>query len=161
MYIDTVTANSRSSRPQIIISPSPYNGRSMPLLETSVGEQDAPPSYLEATTPGLYTSRLSGEEGTRLLSFDGREMRDATFKEEQYSRRSLRQQCLKKTWLKAVGTVLAVMFLAAMLALMLAAVSVRKDKQVRILPGRLENTRVANIWKDHGNRSNSGSTKHT
>jgi hypothetical protein len=134
MYIDTVTANSRSSRPQVIISPTPYNEHSTPLLETVVRQQDAPPpSYLEATTPGLYTSRLSGEEGARLLSFDGREARDATFKEEQYSRRSLRQQCLKKTWLKLVGAVLAVMFLAAMMALMLAAVSVRRPKQVRIL----------------------------
>ena len=133
MFIDTAAANSQSSRPQIIVSPSPYNESSTPLLETIVGQQDAPPSYLEATTPGLYTSRLSGEEGARLLSFDGREARDATLKEEQYSRQSLRQQYLKKTWLKLVAAVLAVMFLAVMMALMLAAVSVRRDKQVRNL----------------------------
>jgi hypothetical protein len=134
MYIDTATANSRSLRPQITIEPSPYNDRSTPLLETHV-EREAdterpPPSYLEATTPGLFTSRLSGEEGARLLSFDGREARDATFKEEQYGRRSLRQQCLKKTWLKVLGTVLGMMLLSAMLALMVAAVSVRRDRQV-------------------------------
>ena len=133
MFIDTAAANNRSSRPQIIISPSPYNEHSTPLLETLDGQRDAPPSYLEATTPGLYTSRLSGEEGARLLSFDGREARDATFKEDQYSQRSLRQQCLRKTWLKLVAAVLAVMFMAAMMALMLAAVSVRRDKQVRTL----------------------------
>ena len=117
MYIDTATANSRSLRPQIIIEPTPYNER-------------PPPSYLEATTPGLISSRLSGEEGARLLSFDGREARDARFKEEQYRGRSLRQQCLKKTWLKVAGTILAMMLVSAMLALMVAAVSVRRDKQV-------------------------------
>ncbi|KAF1935298.1 hypothetical protein EJ02DRAFT_439344 [Clathrospora elynae] len=131
MFIDTANANSRSSRPQVIISPSPYNERSTPLLETFVG-QEAPPTYLEATTPGLYTSRLSGEEGARLLSFDGREARDATFKEEQYARKSLRSQCLKRACLKSVITVFSVMFLAAMLALMLAAVSARRDKPATV-----------------------------
>ncbi|KAI8936675.1 hypothetical protein NX059_007070 [Plenodomus lindquistii] len=140
MYIDTATANTRSSRPQIIITPSrnssPYNNEPQtPLLETFVG-QDAvpPPSYLEATTPGLYTARLSGEEGARLLSFDGGEARNATFKEEQYSRRSLRQQCLKKTWLKMVVGLVLFISLAAMLAAMLAAVSTRKDKQATATP---------------------------
>ena len=65
-----------------------------------------------------------------MLSFDGREARDATFKEEQYGIRSLRHQCLKKTWLKVVGTVLAMMLVSAMLALMVAAASVRRDRQV-------------------------------
>ncbi|KAI4681700.1 uncharacterized protein J4E84_007295 [Alternaria hordeiaustralica] len=134
MYIDTASANSRSSRPQITIEPSPYNDRSTPLMEAFVGQEAGtderpPPTYLEATTPGLYTSRLSGEEGARLLSFDGREARDASYKEEQYGRRSLRSQCLKKTWLKVVGTVLAMMLVSAMLALMVAAVSVRRDRQ--------------------------------
>ncbi|KAG9186278.1 hypothetical protein G6011_02834 [Alternaria panax] len=133
MYIDTAAANSRSSRPQFIIEPSPYNERSTPLLEASVNQEAEadrpPPSYLEATTPGLFTSRLSGEEGARLLSFDGREARDARFKEEQYRGRSLRQQCLKKTWLKVAGTILGMMLVSAMLALMVAAVSVRRDRQ--------------------------------
>jgi hypothetical protein len=135
MFIDTTTANSRSPRPRIIISPrtsSPYNDTSTPVLETFVG-QDAPPTYLEATTPGLYSSRLSGEEGARLLSFDGREARDATLKEEKYRRKSLREQCLKKKALKWVAAVVAVVALAAMLAAMLAAVARRGDKQVRIL----------------------------
>lgn len=134
MYIDTATANSRSLRPQIIIEPTPYNDRSTPLLEAFINQETdnerPPPSYLEATTPGLISSRLSGEEGARLLSFDGREARDARFKEEQYRGRSLRKQCLKKTWLKVAGTILAMMLVSAMLALMVAAVSVRRDKQV-------------------------------
>ncbi|KAF2845882.1 hypothetical protein T440DRAFT_407073 [Plenodomus tracheiphilus IPT5] len=134
MFIDTATANTRSSRPQIIITPSretsPYNNDSQtPLLETFVGQDAPPPTYLEATTPGLYTARLSGEEGARLLSFDGRQARDATFKEEQYSRRSLRQQCLKKKWLKLVAGLILFILLVAMLAALLAAVSTRKDTQ--------------------------------
>ncbi|RYN17883.1 hypothetical protein AA0112_g11864 [Alternaria arborescens] len=136
MYIDTATANSRSLRPQIIIEPTPYNDRSTPLLEAFINQETdnerPPPSYLEATTPGLISSRLSGEEGARLLSFDGREARDARFKEEQYRGRSLRQQCLKKTWLKVAGTILAMMLVSAMLALMVAAVSVRRDKQATV-----------------------------
>src|SRR3982750_1012709 len=107
MFIDTEAANSRSSRPQIIISPSPYNDSSTPLLETFVG-QDAPPSYLEATTPGLYTSRLSEEQGARLLSSEGREANDAKLKEEKYGRKSLREQCLKRKCLNWVRAVLAV-----------------------------------------------------
>jgi hypothetical protein len=134
MYIDTAAANSRSMRPQIIISPSPYNERSTPLLENFIGQAaEAPPTYLEATTPGLYSSRQSGGEAARLLSFDGREARDATFKEDQYARRSLRQRCLKKTWFKLLAAILSFMFVVAMLALMAAAVSVRRDKQVRYL----------------------------
>ncbi|EUC34043.1 hypothetical protein COCCADRAFT_36202 [Bipolaris zeicola 26-R-13] len=129
MYIDTAAANSRSMRPQIIISPSPYNERSTPLLESFIGQtSEAPPTYLEATTPGLYTSRQSRGEGARLLSFDGQEARDATFKEDQYDGPSLRQRCIRNTWVKLLAAVLCFMFLVAMLALMAAAVSVRRDK---------------------------------
>jgi hypothetical protein len=150
MFIDTANANTRSLRPQIIISPSPYDDGSAPLLETAVGQDAPPPSYLEATTPGLFTSRMSGEEGARLLSLDGREARDAAHKEEQYGRRSLRQRYLKKPWMKCVVSVLVVMFLAVMLALMLAAVSVRRDKLVRSLVNN-EKTQ-ANTYKGCGDR---------
>lgn len=136
MYIDTANANTRSSRPQIIVTPShvssPYNNDSeTPLLETFVG-QDAPPppTYLEATTPGLYNARLSGEEGARLLSFDGRQARDATFKEEQY-RRSFCQQWLKNKWSKMVAGLVISIIVVAILAAILTAGSTRKDKQVR------------------------------
>ena len=134
MYIDTVTANSRSSRPQVIISPSPYNDSLEPEMDAFVGQSSdvPPPTYLEATTPGLYTSRLSGEEGARLLSFDGREARDVTYKEEQYARRTFRSQCcLKRNWIKSLGLLLGIMMLSAMVALMLVAMAVRSDKHVR------------------------------
>jgi hypothetical protein len=150
MFIDTATANTRSLRPQVIISPSPYNDGSTPLLETAVGQDVPPPSYLEATTPGLFTSRMSGEEGARLLSLDGREARDVAYKEEQYGRRSLRQRCLRKPWRKLVVSVLVVMFLAVMLALMLAAVSARRDKLVRSL---VNNEKIqANMYEGYGDR---------
>jgi hypothetical protein len=134
MFIDIATANSRSSRPQIIISPrtSPYHEQSTPLLETFVG-QDAPPSYLEATTPGLYSSKLSDDQGARLLVSDGgREAKDAVLKEEKYRKRNLRDQCSKLRWLKWVAAVLAILLLAAVLAVMLAAVTVRRDKPVSV-----------------------------
>lgn len=138
MYIDTANANTRSSRPQIIVTPShvssPYNNDSeTPLLETFVG-QDAPPppTYLEATTPGLYNARLSGEEGARLLSFDGRQARDATFKEEQY-RRSFCQQWLKNKWSKMVAGLVISIIVVAILAAILTAGSTRKDKQAAVV----------------------------
>ena len=122
MFIDTTSANKILSRPRIVVSPrtSPYNDSSTPLLETFFG-QDAPPSYLEATTPGLYTSRLSEEQGARLLSADGREAKDAKGKEEKYQRRSYRNKCLRKTWPKLVGAALAVMMLTALPVMLLTA----------------------------------------
>lgn len=131
MFIDTANANIQSPRSRIITSPrtSPYNDSSTPLLETFVG-QDAPPSYIEATTPGLYNSRLSGEEGAGLLALDGRESGVARSKEEQYRRKTLRQQCTKKQHLKWIGAVLAVLVVAAILAALLAAATAQKGKQV-------------------------------
>lgn len=135
MYIDTATANTQSSRPHVIVTPSrnpsPYNDSHSPRLEASIPQGAPPPTYLEATTPGLSTARLSGDEGARLLSFDGRQARDATLKADQYRQRSLRQQCLEQRWLKwIIGIVLAIL-LVAMLAAMFAAVTAQKDKQVR------------------------------
>lgn len=131
MFIDTATANNRTPRPQIVVSPhtSPYNDSSTPLLETFVG-QEPPPTYLEATTPGLYTSRLSGEEGARLLSFDGREAQDAAYKEEQYRRKSLREQCLKRTWVRWTAAILAIIVLSTILAALFSTALVRGQTQV-------------------------------
>jgi hypothetical protein len=141
MFIDTATANSRSSRPQIIISPrtSPHHEQSTPLLGTFVG-QDAPPSYLEATTPGLYSSKLSDDQGARLLVSDGgREAKDAASKEEKYRRKRLRDQCSKLRWMKWVAAVLVIVLLAAVLAVMLAAVTVQRHKPVSVA-GFITNT---------------------
>ncbi|KAF1843166.1 uncharacterized protein K460DRAFT_340992 [Cucurbitaria berberidis CBS 394.84] len=131
MFIDTATANNESSRRQIVnpSRTSPYDDSSTPLLETFVG-QDAPPSYLEATTPGLYTSRLSGEEGARLLPVDGREAQDARLKEDKYKRKTLRQQCANRKNLKWFAAVLFAVVLVAILAVLLAGVAARSDKQV-------------------------------
>jgi len=139
MYIDTANANSRSSRPQIIISPrtSPYNESSTPLLETFVG-QEPPPTYLEATTPGLYSSRLSDDQGARLLGDGAREARDAAIKEDQYRRKGLRVQCTATRWVKWIAAVIAIIMLAATLALIAASVSVRSSEQVRATNSILE-----------------------
>jgi hypothetical protein len=133
MFIDTANANSRSARPQVIISPaqrtSPYNESSTPLLETFVG-QDAPPTYLEATTPGLYSARLSDDQGARLLAEGDREARDAAIKEEKYRRKGLRQWTAK-WWVRWAAAVVAITLLAVLLATMAAAVTVKVDKHVR------------------------------
>lgn len=135
MFIDTANANSRSSRPQIIISPhnsdraSPYNDSQTPLMETFVG-QEAPPTYLEATTPGLYSSRLSSDQGARLLGSGDRAEQDAAQKEEQYRQKTRSDAITTRRVLKAVGAVLAVLILGLLLTALAAAVSVKQNKQV-------------------------------
>ena len=140
MFIDTANANSRSSRPQIVISSgnsptrtSPYNESSTPLLEPIIADERPPPTYLEATTPGLYSSRLSEDQGARLLADGGREARDAAYKEEQYRTRSLRAQCTTRRWVRWIPAIAFVLLLAGSLAAMAAAVSVRDLKHVRTM----------------------------
>jgi hypothetical protein len=140
MFIDTANANSRSSRPQIIISPrlrasprtSPYNESSTPLLEPFVGQELPPPTYLEATTPGLFSSRLSDDQGARLLADGDREARDAVIKEDKYRKQSLRTQCATKRWVRWIPAITFLVLLAGSLVAMAAAVSVRERKHVRI-----------------------------
>lgn len=131
MHIDTEAANTRFPRPEVIISArdsSPYNERSTPLLEPFVRRDAPPPTYLEATTPGLYSARLSAEEGARLLSLDGREARDAVHKEDQYGGRS--EKFMKGKALRAIALVFTIMALTTLLASLLAAGATRRDKQV-------------------------------
>jgi hypothetical protein len=136
MFIDTANANSRSARPQISISPrrtSPYNESSTPLLVPFVGQDPPPPTYLEATTPGLFSSRLSDDQGARLLADGDREASDASDKEDKYRKRGLRTQCTSRTWVRWVPAIAFIIILAAMLIAMAAAVSVRGTKQVRLI----------------------------
>jgi hypothetical protein len=138
MFIDTANANSRSSRPQIIISvrpsprTSPYNESSTPLLEPFVGQDPPPPTYLEATTPGLFSSRLSDDQGARLLADGDREAGDAVIKEDQYRKQSLRAQCATRRWVRWIPAIAFLVMLAGSLVAMAAAVSVREAKHVRI-----------------------------
>jgi hypothetical protein len=132
MFIDTANANSRSSRPPVTISSrtSPYNESSTPFLEPPV-DPVPPPTYLEATTPGLFSSRLSEDQGARLLADGDREERDAAYKEEQYRRRSLRTRCIDRRWVRWIPAFAFIILLAIMLVAMAAAVSIRGgNKQV-------------------------------
>ncbi|KAH8708544.1 hypothetical protein GQ44DRAFT_690874 [Phaeosphaeriaceae sp. PMI808] len=129
MFIDTATANGRSVRPRIVISPrtSPYNETSTPLLETFVG-QEPPPTYLEATTPGLYSSRLSEDQGARLLTDGDREARDAAIKEDKYRRRGLKGQCSAGRWAKLVAALLAILIIFGAVVAMAAAISAKHHR---------------------------------
>ena len=125
MYIDTTAANSRSRQPQIVISPrydAPYTGSQNPLLDEPLNDRDAPPTYLEATTPGLYYGRPSGDEGAMLLN-GGEE----GYKEDTYSRQSFRQS-LRTKWTKWLGILMLLIFVFA--AGFAFTISARKDKQV-------------------------------
>ncbi|KAH7082427.1 hypothetical protein FB567DRAFT_531254 [Paraphoma chrysanthemicola] len=134
MFIDTANANSRSARPRTVIAPesrtSPYNESSTPLLETFVG-QEAPPTYLEATTPGLYSARLSDDQGARLLAEGDREAGDAAVKEDKYRRKGLRQWTAK-WWVRWAAALVFITLLAIFLAAIAAAVTVKVDKSASV-----------------------------
>ncbi|KAL5113634.1 hypothetical protein ACEQ8H_008499 [Pleosporales sp. CAS-2024a] len=133
MFIDTANANNRSARPQVTISShnSPYNESSTPFLEPPI-DRVPPPTYLEATTPGLYSSRLSEDQGARLLADGDREARDATYKETHYQKRSLRSQCKSWRWFRWIPAFAFIIILAVMLVAMAAAVQVRSTQQTTI-----------------------------
>jgi hypothetical protein len=125
MYIDTVAANSRSRQPQVVISPryaAPYTESQTPLLEGPLHSHDAPPTYLEATTPGLYYGGPSDDEGATLLNGEEKEYKKGT-----YGRRSFRQ-ALRTKWTKWLGVLMLLIFVFA--AGVAFTTSARKDKQV-------------------------------
>ncbi|KAL1653917.1 hypothetical protein SLS61_003318 [Didymella pomorum] len=124
MYIDTAAANSRSRQPQIVISPryaSQYQESQASLLDEHHNTRDAPPTYLEATTPGLYYGRPSGEEGANLLNGE-----EQGYKQDEYRRRSFRQR-LRTEWTKWLGICMLVVFVLA--AGVAFTTSARKDRQ--------------------------------
>ena len=125
MYIDTAAANSRLRQPQFVISPgyaAPSTQSQTPLLEEPLDDRDAPPTYLEATTPGLYYGRPSGDEGATLLNRE-----EQGYKEDAYSKRSFRQS-LRTQWTKWLGILMLLIFVFA--AGVAFTTSARKDKQV-------------------------------
>lgn len=73
MFIDTQTAQ-RTMGPNLqVTGPNGYTAADeSPLLETFVGQDAPPPSYLEATTPLPWAGRPGGDEGARLLEDGGR-----------------------------------------------------------------------------------------
>jgi hypothetical protein len=107
MYIDTDAAN-KGSKPRINVT-EPRSNENSPLLESFVG-QAPPPSYLEATTPNPWNTRPSGDEGVRLLSFDGRgapgDAEAGSYKGWSGRRRSFREHCSRKRMLKWMAAVL-------------------------------------------------------
>ncbi|PSN68259.1 hypothetical protein BS50DRAFT_492532 [Corynespora cassiicola Philippines] len=133
MFIDTAAAN-KGAGPSITVQPGSGGGEAetTPLLENFVG-QEAPPSYLEATTPGLY-ARPSGDEEARLLSFDGRPgaglgSPTPSYKEVGYRRRGLREQCTRRRMLKWMAIILAIILL-----IVIIAAATPKTKQSNVSP---------------------------
>lgn len=127
MYIDTAAANNRSRQSQVVISPQHthgYRDGEAPLLDEPLDPRDSPPTYLEATTPGLYYGRPSGEEGANLLNGE-----EQGYKQEEYTRKSFRQN-LRTKWTKWLGVCMLVVFVSA--AGVAFSTSARKDRQVCI-----------------------------
>lgn len=127
MFIDTIVANSRSRQPQAVIDSqhtASYTESRTPLLDENPDSQDAPPTYLEATTPGLYYGRPSGDEGATLLNRE----EEQRYKEDEYSGRSFRQS-LRTSWTKWLGISMLLIFVFA--AGVAFTTSGRRDRQVR------------------------------
>lgn len=124
MFIDTAAANERSRQSQPFISSNivPYTELQTPLLEESFNSHDAPPTYLEATTPGLYYGRSSDDEGAALLNCD-----EQVNKEGAHTWRNLRQS-LRTRWTNWLGIVMLLVFVFA--AGIAFTTTARKDKQV-------------------------------
>lgn len=137
MYIDTEAAN-KGSRPKINVT-EPRSNENSPLLESFVG-QAPPPSYLEATTPNPWNTRPSGDEGARLLSFDGRgapgDAETGLYKALSGRRRSFREHCSRKRMLKWMA---AILFLV-IFAVIVAAITKGSNKNSVSSP-RVPNTR--------------------
>ncbi|KAF1994709.1 hypothetical protein P154DRAFT_526879 [Amniculicola lignicola CBS 123094] len=131
MFIDTEIANRNSKKPDVIIEPSShprYSEDTTPLLDSFLGQEAPPPSYLEATTPNPWNVRPSGDEEARLLAYDGRPspgvhsadpldgMYNGMYKGPSYRRRSLREKCTGRRMLKWIAALLAIVILAAIIA---------------------------------------------
>lgn len=132
MFINTEAAN-RSRRLQTISSSGnavPYTPSQDPLLEEPLHSRDAPPSYLEATTPGLYSGRLSGDEGATLLNRGSQ-----VYKEDTDSGRSFRQS-LRTSWTKWLGVLMLIVFVTA--AGVAFTTSANKTRQVRLFMTQLK-----------------------
>ncbi|CAI6333573.1 unnamed protein product [Periconia digitata] len=81
MFIDTQTAQ-RTLGPNLqVTGAAGYSANESPLLETFVGQDAPPPSYLEATTPLPWAGRPGGDEGARLLE-DGNRVPVTPMREE-------------------------------------------------------------------------------
>ncbi len=131
MFIDTQTANSRAAQPRTSVArPSTYDDASTPLLEAFVG-QDAPPTYLEATSPGLETSWPHYEDDTGLLPMSARQARDRRSKEKIYNGRSRREKCLNRKTLRWAALVIFLLILGALLAEVAISLATRDKKNVR------------------------------
>ncbi|KAF2628021.1 hypothetical protein BU25DRAFT_457895 [Macroventuria anomochaeta] len=129
MFIDTAAANCRSRQPQVVTSTqfaAPYRESLTPLREEPLDSRDAPPTYLEATTPGLYYGRPSGDEGATLLNRE-----EQGYKEDTYSGRSCRRS-LRTRWTKWLGVLMLLIFVFA--ASIAFTTSARKDRQASVIP---------------------------
>lgn len=115
MYINTEAANAAAKKPRVEINRSSpvYREESTPLLETFVG-QDAPPSYLEATTPMGWRGEAVGllnEERPVLTP-----LREEGHKDGQYRRRNFREYFSRKRTLIGLAALLVIIILAAIVA---------------------------------------------
>jgi hypothetical protein len=128
MFIDTQSANLKSGRPAVVVSDAEsessrtYEQDATPLLESFVGQEAPPPSYLEATTPMPWEGRPSGDEESRLLvsgraSFSpmtpGRE--DMGHRDGKYRKRSFGDQFSRKNMFRWVAATLGIIILAAVI----------------------------------------------
>jgi hypothetical protein len=136
MFIDTRAANKNLSIHAKVTGAKPFpthSNEGSPSLETFVGQDAPPPSYLEATTP-MPWARSGGEEGERLLEDGGRSVAMTPMREEhkdgKYQRRGWMEYLTGRK--RRVVPVLVGLITLIIMASLIATLA-RKQKQVRSL----------------------------
>lgn len=127
MYIDTEVAN-KGTGPKVAVDSNParYSEQRTPLMGTFVG-QDAPPSYLEATTPVGWRGEGVGLLNEERVPFTP--MREEEHQDGKYRRRSIKEHCTRRRMLIGMAAILAIILLGAIVA------AFNHKKEVSLFPG--------------------------
>ena len=120
MFIDTKAANAGAAPRLKVTGASNGDPEDSPLLESFVGQDAPPPSYLEATTPMPWARSGRGNEGERLLE-DGRvsiaftPMREE-YKDGKYRRRGWADRLRKRRVLCGLLVLIVLIIFGAIIA---------------------------------------------
>ncbi|KAF1958438.1 hypothetical protein CC80DRAFT_30696 [Byssothecium circinans] len=131
MFIDTEAAN--TTTPSVKVTGPSTSLTITPVLETFVGQEPPPPSYLEATTPIPWARSGAGDEGARLLE-DGRASGAFTPMEEHKDGKYRRRGWADRVGKRRVAMGVAVVIALIILGVLMAALAGRKETATAPIP---------------------------
>ncbi|PVH96220.1 hypothetical protein DM02DRAFT_599577 [Periconia macrospinosa] len=135
MFIDTQRAQ-RTLGPNLrVTGPESHNptAEESPLMETFVGQEAPPPSYLEATTPLPWAGRPGGDEGARLLEDGGRvpiSPMHEEYKDGKYRKRGILEWFTRRRVVRGLLVAAALLLVGGMFAAFVHG----RDQQVPATP---------------------------